>query len=613
MTTRDKTPSPATGTLVLTLILSCLLMGTQPLNAQANRDRGRQEAQQVLRNSSNNPETYQFQHVWKARIRAMRAARQRMERPGLSLSAGDLAEAGAALAGVLEFPVIAGAFTDVSGPYTTAQYQQRIFGDGSGAVSVTELYEEMSLGVFSLSGTVSPWSTLSQNREYYEPSEATHEKYGRLFEFMTEALDAADVITDFSQFDNDGPDGIPDSGDDDGIVDLTTFIYPTKAISCGGTGIWPHNWHYVSAQYFHNGVADYYYTDDASAEGGTIRIGDYTIQSGLNCDGVSIMGTGTMSHELGHALDLPDLYDVDPDDGTDSQGIGHWGLMASGGYHAQTSPAHLSAWSKDFLGWLDVQTLTASQNGLSLSPIQQGGNVYRVDLPSSSEHFLFSNRQAQGSDQDLHNTGLLIWHIDRDLAGGISETGNSVNTDATRKGVDLEEADGQDDLDWSRNRGDAGDPFPGSWNVSQFHATTYPSSRSYAGSLCGIGVRNISDASGDVTFDLTVGERWTLWGDADGSGAVSTADISPIYWYTLGLRDADEQQAITNGDVNEDGTVDLMDGFILHSSLNGLAVPANRIGQSEWGTCDPNEAPTQVAPGVRAVRGSGGFERGGSG
>ena len=139
---------------------------------------------------------------------------------------------------------------------------------------------------------------------------------------------------------------------------------------------------------------------------------------------------------VGHALDLPDLYDVISTDGTDSEGIGHWGLMGSGGHNQQTSPAHLSAWSKDYLGWVNVTTLSSSQAGLSLPPIKEDGQVFRVDLPSSNEHFLLSHRTASGSDQHLHGSGLLIWHIDRDLAGGLSEVGNRVNTDAHRKGVD---------------------------------------------------------------------------------------------------------------------------------------------------------------------------------
>ncbi len=572
------------------ILLLFLLSPTSGLG-QTLPGRPRRIAEEQQRTPGSEPMEGPFRHVWKARVQRVRAARARLERPGMSLSAGDLGLAGAAVTGTLSFPVIAGAFSDVPGPYSPEEYSRRLFGDGSGTVSVTELYEEMSRGVFSVAGTVTPWITLSQNRAYYEPSPETDEEVGRNFEFITEALDGADAFVDFSQFDNDGPDNIPNSGDDDGFVDVVAFIYPTVALSCGGTGIWPHRWNYSSLNSSSTGILSAYQTDDPSALGGTILIDDYIIQSGLSCDGTSIMGSGTMSHELGHALDLPDLYDVDPYDGTDSEGIGEWGLMASGNHHEQTSPAHMSAWSKDFLGWLDVQALTSTESGLFLSPIQASGTVFRVDLPSSNEHFLLSNRQPLGSDQYLHGSGLLIWHIDRDLAGGISEVGNGVNTDAFHKGVDLEEADGQDDLDWSVNRGDAGDPFPGSSNAREFHALTYPSSRSYAGGACGVGIRNIHEATGNITFDLSVGEMWALWGDADGDGSVSTEDISQIFWYDLGYRDEEEQLFLANGDVDGDGDVDLMDGFLIDSYFSFVTLPENRIGEGGWTDCAPQGAP----------------------
>jgi len=573
------------------LFLTALTLTPTPTSAQEPTFPRKEALERVVRQSSPDPQEYEFQFVWKARIRAMREARRRLDAPGMSLSAGQLDAAGAALTGTIQVPVLAGAFTDVPGPFPQANYQARLFGDGAGAVSVRELYEEMSMGVFSITGTVTPWATLSRERAFYEPSAETNERYGRRYEFLTETLDAADPDMDFAQYDNDGPDGIPNSGDDDGVVDLVAFIYPTKAISCGGSGIWPHKSNYYWVKEDATGTGGLYVTDDTDLYGDPILVADYIVQSGMHCDGSSLMGSGTMAHELGHGLDLPDLYDVIAWDGSASAGIGHWGLMGSGNYQIVTSPAHLSAWSKDYLGWVDVQTVNTSQTGLTLDPIQTSAAVLRVELPQSNEHLLLSNRQALGSDEYVHGTGLLIWHIDRDLAGGISEVGNYVNANAFRKGVDLEEADGLADLDYARNRGDNGDPFPGATNNREFTARTDPSSASYAGTLCSVGIRNIEEVGETVTFDVSLGEQWNLWGDADGDGSVSAADLGPIYWYVLGYRDPGIVRAVPNGDVDEDGDVDLMDGFILHSQLAGVPVPDNRIEESEWTACDPWATP----------------------
>ncbi|NIQ55069.1 MAG: hypothetical protein GWN71_10720, partial [Gammaproteobacteria bacterium] len=41
----------------------------------------------------------------------------------------------------------------------------------------------------------------------------------RMRDYVTAAIRQADATIDFGQYDNDGPDGIPNSGDDDGYVD----------------------------------------------------------------------------------------------------------------------------------------------------------------------------------------------------------------------------------------------------------------------------------------------------------------------------------------------------------------------------------------------------------
>src|SRR5262249_30897212 len=55
--------------------------------------------------------------------------------------------------------------------------------------------------------------------------------------FIRHTLQAADASVDFRPYDNDGPDGVPNSGDDDGVVDLGMFVHPNQGGECGGGGV----------------------------------------------------------------------------------------------------------------------------------------------------------------------------------------------------------------------------------------------------------------------------------------------------------------------------------------------------------------------------------------
>ena len=558
----------------------------------------------ILRVLAQDPMAFRFQRAWKAKAAAVRARRSEIAATlGANYTRGRLTTQGASMDGVMYIPVIPALYSDLSAPHVRSRYQERLFGDGSGAVSVTGLYSEMSLGVFSITGTVLPWLDMPHPRSYYEPAGET---YGELAAFLRDALLLADPKIDFGEFDNDGRDGIPNSGDDDGYVDVAAFIYATVAQSCGGTGsgIWPHRWTYSSAQYFAGGRFAPFFTSDASANGGVILVDDYIIQSGVQCDGESIMGSGTISHELGHALDLPDLYDTDREDGTNSQGIGYWGLMGSGGWNKQVSPAHMSAWSKDRMGWLDVTVVERHGTRVSLRPIQRDGSVVRIDVPGSREHFLVANRQRLGSDEHLPEPGLLVWHIDP-VTIEERDRFNRVNADANHKGVDLEEADGKNDLDFAerRNRGDAGDPFPGATGATVFASTSHPSSHSYGGgSSCTVGIRSIRATGSLVSFEVNPSERLRILGDANGDDTVNEADVDEINWYALGWRGGEID--VENADVDADGDTDIRDAFLIHSHLSGYSVPVSSIGSERFVYCNPNAAIAAPQP-----SGEGGLER----
>ena len=71
------------------------------------------------------------------------------------------------------------------------------------------------------------------------------------FVYVDEALKLADADTDFSQYDNDGPDGVPNSGDDDGIVDLVALVHSESGGECiGSNNLWSHRWTYGSANWY---------------------------------------------------------------------------------------------------------------------------------------------------------------------------------------------------------------------------------------------------------------------------------------------------------------------------------------------------------------------------
>jgi immune inhibitor A len=125
---------------------------------------------------------------------------------------------------------------------------------------------------------------------------------------------------------------------------------------------------------------------------------------------------------------------------------------------------------------------------LSIPDVKTSRNVHRLwkDGTGGSEYFLLENRQRTGYDSDLPGDGLLIWHIDEAQPG---------NTDENHYKVGLMQADGNRDLELDHNRGDAGDPYPGSSGNASFTKSTTPNSLSYANQDTCVAVTAIS-ASG---------------------------------------------------------------------------------------------------------------------
>jgi M6 family metalloprotease-like protein len=387
----------------------------------------------------------EFSRAWLAKVEQVRLRREQLAAVGELHDAtpAELVTRGAALSGRLRIPVIPVRYNDVRVPFTEKDLERRLFGVASGdTMSFSGYWHEVSGGLLQVEGRVAPWVTTRKPARHYLPAEQFGwSSFGRITELRDEAIEAADEHIDFAQFDNDGADGIPDSGDDDGFVDFVAIVY---AVSCPGDGragaIWPHR-----------AAMPPYATRSIGANGQPIRIADYVVLPAVNGDNCAPMHVGVLAHETGHALGLPDLYDYD---GT-SQGIGSWGLMGTGSHAAQHSPAHLSAWEKEQLGWVRVSWITRGDTIAAFEPVHSGRTVYRFD-GKRGEYLLLENRQRVGSDRYLPGGGLLIWQVDPERG----ELG-AWNSDEKRAAVQLIQADDRNDLGTRSLRADAGDPFPG--------------------------------------------------------------------------------------------------------------------------------------------------------
>ena len=117
------------------------------------------------------------------------------------------------------------------------------------------------------------------------------------------------------------------------------------------------------------------------------------------------------------------------------------------------------------------------------------------------------NRSHAGSfDKNAHVEGLMIWHIEQSVARSSGNTSGSDNNANLRPaGVEVECADGLNQLLLGANRGDAGDGFPGTTNNTTWNNASSPNSKSHNNFATNVCVENISPAGTSMTADLRGG------------------------------------------------------------------------------------------------------------
>ncbi|MEW5798995.1 MAG: T9SS type A sorting domain-containing protein [Bacteroidota bacterium] len=289
--------------------------------------------------------------------------------------------------------------------------------------------------------------------------------------------------------------------------------------------------------------------------------GDIVLKLGMN---------GLLVASIASHLGLPDLFDTE----TGRTAIGRFGLMDGQSIFSFSGicPPEPSAWEKSYMGWTTPIEVYGNKT-LSLPAVslyETGSDtIYKIPI-SAKEYFLVENRQRDANknsqtvtmkwngqiatktfsrDEDFYSNtnidsiygvvldvdeldwslpglinanndyhgGILVWHIDETIIEK-NLASNSINADPVKRGVDVEEADGSQDIGQTYDfvspgsGSEDGSPIdywfsgnPSPVYKNEFSETTNPNSLSNSFAKSHITLKNFSASLPRMTFEANVG------------------------------------------------------------------------------------------------------------
>ncbi|HEY2815971.1 MAG TPA: immune inhibitor A domain-containing protein [Casimicrobiaceae bacterium] len=265
--------------------------------------------------------------------------------------------------------------------FNKAYFEKLLFSEAPGAISMRNFYIEQSSNRYTVKGDVADWVQVPFNEANYGADYCGDIVCARTWLFVRDAANAwynaqiaagktkAEINAYLSQFDvwdRYDANGNGNFNEPDHYIDHFQIVHAGEGEETGGgaqgsDAIWSHRWYA-----FYNNIG---FDGPPGAQLGGIRIGDSDYWIGDYTVEPENGGIGVFSHEFGHDLGLPDLYDTSGNTGGAENSTGFWTLYSSGSYGSTGLPADgigskpipMSAYEKIFLDWSNYQVVGYKQ------------------------------------------------------------------------------------------------------------------------------------------------------------------------------------------------------------------------------------------------------------